>query len=134
MRPADALFRLVGQSDRGTVGHLPRPLHGTCESAGGATWLQITARAGDTRPVVTPTLGPTWGLHLDDVNLALGNLVNDVAAEETAYSHHHTDGLTRSRSGRRATGHPRRAGYSFPTLLGSSHCRARTTAAPRPVG
>ena len=23
---------------------------GTCESAGGATWLQITARAGDTRP------------------------------------------------------------------------------------
>jgi hypothetical protein len=40
---------------------------------------------------VTPTLGPTWGLHLDDVNLALGNLVNDVSAEETAYSgHHHT--------------------------------------------
>ena len=53
---------------------------------GGATWLQITADAGDSRPVVTPTLGPTWGLHLDDVNLALGNLVNDVMAEETAYS------------------------------------------------
>jgi len=62
---------------------------GTCESAGGATWLQITPRAGDTRPVVAPTLGPTWGLHLDDVNLSLGNLVNDVMAEETAYSHHH---------------------------------------------
>ena len=51
--------------------------------------LAITARAGDTRPVVTPTLGPTWGLHLDDVNLSLGNLVNDVMAEETAYSHRH---------------------------------------------
>jgi hypothetical protein len=62
---------------------------GTCESAAGATWLQITARARDTRPVVAPTLGPTWGLHLDDVNLSLGNLVNDVMAEETAYSHHH---------------------------------------------
>ncbi len=64
---------------------------GTCESTDGATWLQIDAHAGDNRPVVTPTLGPTWGLHLDDVNLALGNLVNDVAAEEMAYSaHHHT--------------------------------------------
>ena len=59
---------------------------GACESEAGATWLQITARAGDSRPVVEPTLGPTWGLHLDDVNLALGNLVNDVKAEETAYS------------------------------------------------
>jgi Protein of unknown function (DUF3089) len=62
---------------------------GTCQSKGGATWLQITAHAGDSRPVVTPTLGPTWGLHLDDVNLALGNLVNDVAAQETAYSSRH---------------------------------------------
>jgi hypothetical protein len=60
-----------------------------CERVDGATWLQITARAGDSRPVVTPTLGPTWGLHLDDVNLALGNLVNDVMAQETAYSSHH---------------------------------------------
>jgi hypothetical protein len=60
-----------------------------CKSQGGATWLQITARAGDSRPVVTPTLGPTWGLHLDDVNLSLGNLVNDVRLEELAYSQHH---------------------------------------------
>jgi hypothetical protein len=65
---------------------------GTCESRGGATWLQITSRAGDGRPVVTPTLGPTWGLHLDDVNLALGDLVNDVMAEESAYAHQHTSG------------------------------------------
>jgi hypothetical protein len=39
--------------------------------------------------VVTPTLGPTWGLHLNDVNLALGNLVQDVAAQEATYSGHH---------------------------------------------
>jgi hypothetical protein len=62
---------------------------GACQSTGGATWLQIDAHAGDSRPVVTPTLGPTWGLHLDDVNLALGNLVNDVTAEEMAYEAHH---------------------------------------------
>ncbi len=51
---------------------------GTCESKGGATWLQIDAQPGGSRPVVTPTLGPEWGLHAEDVNLALGNLVDDV--------------------------------------------------------
>jgi hypothetical protein len=63
---------------------------GRCESSGGATWLQIDVSAGDSRPVVTSTLGPDWGLHVDDVNLALGNLVDDVSASETAYSAHHT--------------------------------------------
>ncbi len=61
----------------------------TSESKGGATWLWVSSRPGDPRPVVTPTLGPTWGLHLDDVNLALGDLVNDVAKAETAYAAHH---------------------------------------------
>jgi hypothetical protein len=60
-----------------------------CTSRGGATWLQIDARPGGHRPVVAPTLGPTWGLHADDVNLALGNLVHDVAAAETTYHAHH---------------------------------------------
>jgi len=36
--------------------------------------------------VAKPAIGPTWGLHADDVNLVLGNLVDDVAAEETASS------------------------------------------------
>ncbi len=62
---------------------------GECESLDGATWLQVTARVGDGRPEVAPTLGPTWGLHLDDVSLALGDLVDDVMTEETAYSSHH---------------------------------------------
>jgi hypothetical protein len=58
-----------------------------CESKGGATWLQVTptAVAGDSRPTVTASLGPDWGYHPDDVNLALGNLVNDVKQEEAAY-------------------------------------------------
>jgi len=61
----------------------------SCESKDGATWLQITSTPNDTRPVVKPTLGPTWGLHLDDVNLALGNLVDDVQLAETAYASTH---------------------------------------------
>jgi hypothetical protein len=58
----------------------------SCESANGATWLQVnTIKApGDARPVVTASLGPTWGYHVDDINLALGNLVSDVSALEAA--------------------------------------------------
>jgi len=62
-----------------------------CESSGGATWLQVNdvAAPGDTRPVVTEALGPTWGYHLDDINLASGNLVNDVLLQEKAYTAAH---------------------------------------------
>lgn len=58
-----------------------------CETSAGATWLQVTdmATAGDPRPRVTEALGPTWGFHADDVNLALGNLVQIVAHEEAGY-------------------------------------------------
>jgi hypothetical protein len=59
----------------------------TCESARGATWLQVTPTSvpGDPRPLVTYTDGPLWGYHFSDVNLALGNLVADVASEEAHY-------------------------------------------------
>jgi len=59
----------------------------TCMSGGGATWLQINAAAiaGDPRPKITEALGPLWGYHIDDVSLALGNLVLDVALEEQAF-------------------------------------------------
>ncbi len=58
-----------------------------CEQSGGASWLQVTATAapGDARPTVSATLGPNWGYHLQDVNLALGDLVADVASEEASY-------------------------------------------------
>jgi hypothetical protein len=58
-----------------------------CEQSGGASWLQIdtAAQAGDDRPTISATLGPLWGYHLDDVNLALGNLVADVMHEEAVY-------------------------------------------------
>jgi hypothetical protein len=59
----------------------------SCETSGGATWLQVDAAAtpGDPRPTVTAAQGPEWGYHVDDVNLSLGNLVFDVNSEEVAY-------------------------------------------------
>jgi hypothetical protein len=59
----------------------------TCEDAGGASGLQVThvGGAGDVRPVVRQILGPLWGLHLFDVNVALGDLVADVGAAELAF-------------------------------------------------
>ena len=58
-----------------------------CRRSGGASWLQVTATPvpGDPRPTVSASLGPQWGYHLIDVNLALGNLVTDVGLEEAAY-------------------------------------------------
>ncbi len=60
---------------------------GQCEDENGASWFQVTAPivAGDHRRIVTQTLGPTWGLHLDDVNISLGNLVTLVGDEARAY-------------------------------------------------
>ena len=65
----------------------PRLYTAKCETAGNATWLQVDAVSvpGDPRPTVTETLGPLWGYHVSDVNLALGNLVGDVAAQEASF-------------------------------------------------
>ena len=59
-----------------------------CESSGGSNWLQVDDIAGpkDSRPVVKEVLGPTWGLHLVDINIALGNLVNLVRDQAAAYT------------------------------------------------
>jgi len=65
----------------------PKLYTALCEHRDGITWLQVDdiAQPGDVRPVVEPTDGPAVGLHVYDVNLALGNLVSDVAQEELAY-------------------------------------------------
>jgi DUF3089 family protein len=66
----------------------PKLYSARCESAGGATWLQVTKASGatDHRVVVTETDGPDWGYHPYDVNLALGNLVADAARAEASWS------------------------------------------------
>ncbi len=65
----------------------PGLLTAQCETQDGATWLNVSEHlaAGDTRPVLQETLGPTWGLHLYDINVALGNLVSLVRTEAGAY-------------------------------------------------
>jgi hypothetical protein len=59
-----------------------------CETANGATWLQVTDAGGpaDRRPrFQSPVLGPQWGLHLADLNVALGNLVDLVRSQAAAH-------------------------------------------------
>jgi hypothetical protein len=62
-----------------------------CMSGGGATWLQVDHRSDD-RPVVSEPLGPGWGYHNDDINLAIGNLLQDVATKERSWSQAHPGG------------------------------------------
>jgi Protein of unknown function (DUF3089) len=61
-----------------------------CRTGGGATWLQVTKapRASAALPTVGEPDGPNWGYHVYDVNLALGNLVKDVAAASATWAKH----------------------------------------------
>ncbi len=65
-----------------------------CEHRNGASWLQVSTTAATEavlqertarEEVPAEALGPDWGLHVDDVNLALGNLVSMVASESATY-------------------------------------------------
>ena len=55
-----------------------------CSSAGGANVLQITALGG--AQVATPSPDPTWGLHLLDANIELGDLLTLVSREAAAFA------------------------------------------------
>jgi hypothetical protein len=66
----------------------------SCQHGGGATWLQATSFAGTSRnrPVVNDDkvgnlggTGPAWSYHGYEYWLTLGNLLQDVAAEEAAW-------------------------------------------------
>ncbi len=67
-----------------------------CKNENGASWLQVSL-APDVTPeqsadllahneIAEELVGPEWGLHLYDVNIALGNLVNTVAIQAQAYA------------------------------------------------
>jgi Protein of unknown function (DUF3089) len=66
-----------------------------CKHENGASWLQVSLRGGLSEEVQSELaarnelaeelIGPEWGLHLYDVNIALGNLVNTVAIQTQAY-------------------------------------------------
>jgi hypothetical protein len=70
----------------------------SCQSGGGANWLQVTSLAGSshTRPVVTDNIvgnlggtGPAWGYHGYEYWLTLGNLLQDITGEEMAWQSSH---------------------------------------------
>jgi DUF3089 family protein len=63
---------------------IPGAYKAHCSNANGASVLQIVAQHG--APTPHPSPDPTWGLHLLDANIALGNLVRLVHTESIAYA------------------------------------------------
>ena len=65
----------------------PDEYSATCESTGSGAWLNVkhTSSSKDPRPQLTEPFGASWGYHLDDINMALGNLVADVRSAEQKY-------------------------------------------------
>lgn len=57
---------------------------GTCSAADGAHVLQITPLGG--APALIPIPAATWGLHLIDANIALGNFTGLVGEQISAYA------------------------------------------------
>jgi len=59
-----------------------------CHDENGASWLQVNPVGTPVDPAeyVQESLGGDWGLHLYDVNIALGNLVKTVAIQAQAYA------------------------------------------------
>jgi len=58
-----------------------------CKSSGNATWLQVTHVSGhDRRPPLAESGDAVLGLHILDVNIALGNLVRLVRDQAAAFA------------------------------------------------
>ena len=64
----------------------PGQLKAECRKEGGASFLQVAAVPGSKLPVADGPLGPRWGLHNGDVNLALGDLVDVVRKQAATYA------------------------------------------------
>jgi hypothetical protein len=57
---------------------------GACSAEGGAHVLRINGTTPDA-PVLRPLADATWGLHLTDANIALGNIITLVGGQAKAY-------------------------------------------------
>jgi hypothetical protein len=55
-----------------------------CSSEGGANVLRIAGTTPDA-PVLKPLADATWGLHLTDANIALGNIITVVTGQARRY-------------------------------------------------
>ena len=63
----------------------PDALTAHCSTAGGADVLHVSGGVGGHPVAELQRLGPAWGLHVADVNLALGDLVELVGREAAAW-------------------------------------------------
>jgi hypothetical protein len=65
----------------------PGEYRAACRTSGNASWLQVThiPGGGGRLPPLTGSQDPLIGLHVLDVNIALGNLVDLVRREAEAY-------------------------------------------------
>jgi pimeloyl-ACP methyl ester carboxylesterase len=63
----------------------PYALRVGCRTAGGATWLQVSQAPDGVLPPFQQQLGPTWGLHVADVTIALADLVEAVRRQADAH-------------------------------------------------
>jgi hypothetical protein len=65
----------------------PGEYSAVCKSSGNATWLQVTHVGGrDRRPSLAESGDATIGLHVLDMNLALGNLVRLVRRQAAVFA------------------------------------------------
>ncbi len=68
----------------------PGEYHATCRSSAHANWLQIdrTHDPHDGRPSVAAVSSERWGLHMVDMSVVMGNLVDLVRSEAATYTSH----------------------------------------------
>ena len=67
---------------------LPGLLHGRCTSAQGVTYLSVTYQRSPSGAWPTDLgghLGPGWGMHLLDANVAMGDVIARVSEQAAAY-------------------------------------------------
>ncbi len=64
----------------------PGSLTARCRTADGFSWLDVDAVDRARTPPLDQPLGPQWGLHAADVNLALGDLVEVVRLQGEAWA------------------------------------------------
>jgi hypothetical protein len=82
----DSVFPSAGRAATPWIAY-PGRYTAQCETSGGATWLEVTARGSDHRPdLISEALGPQWGYHLFDLSLGQGDLTADIAAAERTWT------------------------------------------------
>jgi hypothetical protein len=85
-RRSEAPLRTLAAGSSTPWAEYPGLYTARCRTQGGATWLHVRSSPADPRAAARfPVLAPARGLHLFDVNLALGDLVGLVRVQGAAW-------------------------------------------------